>query len=455
MNDTIPTDSPSSKDEPVQGASSDIGSSDSGVENAQALDVLDEEHSDEANPAVPLAGVHATYKLLATNKVGLKAHQYPIWWRGTETPPPATWAYSFEEFTGDDSADAWAYAAAAFILRVRRQTSAGPTFAELFAHLLSDTNGLPGQFPNGLNSNERGRVSGNFRHHVAVEWRRRAIIGWDQGTARSLRIGRNFRKRSTERFRISSPDVSKTRIAELTVPHHADSADKTGWQKRPLGRNNPYQGPAPGDPEARSRAVPVDPHRRLAEAVASLAEDPEYYVQVFANILRSIKSIPQAQITKREVRAFIESGKFTSKEWAEISVSVDRDSLQSSESEDWVLNIFDTMSTEDAASHLEWDEDFVQVAVTAGQLYAVEVSGRLRFPLWQFKAGSPTTLLHRLPELIKALNQRQWQSAVGLMRAPHRSLVAKGQRTPSQWLRDGGDIDDVIRIVVMSDLEER
>ena len=85
----------------------------------------------------------------------------------------------------------------------------------------------------------------------------------------------------------------------------------------------------------------------------------------------------------------------------------------------------------------------------------MEISGRLRFPLWQFNAGSPTTLLHRLPELIKALNQRQWQSAVGLMRAPHRSLVAKGQRTPSQWLPDGGDIDDVIRIVVMSDLEER
>ena len=387
-------------------------------------------------------------------RVALTADQNPIWWRGSETPPPASWAYTFEEFTSDDSADAWAYAAAVFILRVRRQTSAGPTFAELFAHLLSNTNGLPGQFPNGLNSNERGRVTGNFRHHVAVEWRRRAIIGWDQGTARSLRIGRNFRKRSTELFRSGTPDVSETRVVEPTVLYCPYSADEVGSQERPSAKSDSDQRVESGDPEARPRPVPVDPHLRLAEAVASLAENPEYFVRVLANVLRSAKSIPQAQVTKSEVRAFIESGKFTSKEWAEISVSVDRESLQLGDAEDWVMNIFDTMSIEDAASHLLWDEDFIQVAVTAGQLYAVEVSGGLRFPLWQF-AGSPVTLLPRLPELIKALNQHHWSRAVGLMRTPHRSLVAKGQRTPSQWLRHGGEIDDVIRIVVMSDLEGR
>ena len=137
--------------------------------------------------------------------------------------------------------------------------------------------------------------------------------------------------------------------------------------------------PSPDDAEAQAHPVPDDPHRRLAETVANLAEDPEYFVRVLANILRSMKSIRQHPMSKSEVRAFIESGGFTSKEWAEISVSVDRDSLQLGEAEDWVMSIFDTMSMEDAAAFLEWDEDFIQVAVAANQLYAVEISGRLRF----------------------------------------------------------------------------
>ena len=101
--------------------------------------------------------------------------------------------------------------------------------------------------------------------------------------------------------------------------------------------------PSPDDAEAQAHPVPDDPHRRLAETVANLAEDPEYFVRVLANILRSMKSIRQHPMSKSEVRAFIESGGFTSKEWAEISVSVDRDSLQLGEAEDWVMSIFDTM----------------------------------------------------------------------------------------------------------------
>lgn len=71
---------------------------------------------------------------------------YPIWWRGVSAPPPAAWAYTFETFTGEETAGEWALAAAVFIAQTRRRTGAGPTFAELFAHLLPDTGGLPARF---------------------------------------------------------------------------------------------------------------------------------------------------------------------------------------------------------------------------------------------------------------------------------------------------------------------
>ena len=123
----------------------------------------------------------------------------PIWWRGIATPPPAAWAYVFENFTGEDTAEEWALSAAIFVAQTRRRTGHGPTFSELFAHLLPDTSGLPAPFPDGLEFIERRRAISRFRGHAATEWRRRGMISWDTHVTRSLRVGRAFRERSRRR----------------------------------------------------------------------------------------------------------------------------------------------------------------------------------------------------------------------------------------------------------------
>lgn len=127
------------------------------------------------------------------------SERYPIWWRDLTVPPPAAWAYVFEEFTGDDTAEEWALAAAVFIAQTRRRSAHGPTFAELFAHLLPECNGLPAPFPAGMEFLERRRAVRAFRAHVAIEWRRRGLISWDKDVMRSLRVGRTFRERSRRR----------------------------------------------------------------------------------------------------------------------------------------------------------------------------------------------------------------------------------------------------------------
>lgn len=134
---------------------------------------------------------------------------FPIWWQGIDTPPPASWVYMFEDFTDDDTADQWALAAAIFIAQTRRRTMSGPTFAELFTHLLPDTAGLPGRLPASLEFMERRRAITGFRGHAAIEWRRRGMISFDQGVMRSLRVGREFRERS------------RTRQQARTAPRHA------------------------------------------------------------------------------------------------------------------------------------------------------------------------------------------------------------------------------------------
>lgn len=150
---------------------------------------------------------------------------YPIWWRGVDAPPPAEWAYLFDAFTGDETAEEWALSAAIYVAQVRRRTGAGPTYSELFAFLLPDTSGLPGPFPVDLEPEERRRAISGFRGHVAIEWRRRGMINFDKGVKRSLRVGREFRERSRQRqqrMKNRHPRSSEV-VPEMSDPAGTDS----------------------------------------------------------------------------------------------------------------------------------------------------------------------------------------------------------------------------------------
>ena len=117
--------------------------------------------------------------------------------------------------------------------------------------------------------------------------------------------------------------------------------------------------------------------RRLAEAVAHLANDSDYFLQVLTDVLTAMRSISRERLTDNEVRFLIESGGFTAEAWAETSASVDRGYLQRGETPGWLLDLFATMSLENVSGFLGWDEKAVQTAVTDARLYAVNVSGRL------------------------------------------------------------------------------
>jgi len=101
-------------------------------------------------------------------------------------------------FTGDDTADEWALAAAIFIAQYRRRNACGPTFREVFEHLLDDGRGVPSQLPRDWDQAERRRVNGGFRGQVMLDWRRRGFIGFDRHVTRSLRVGPHFRERSRQ-----------------------------------------------------------------------------------------------------------------------------------------------------------------------------------------------------------------------------------------------------------------
>ncbi|TFC29177.1 hypothetical protein E3O55_09895 [Cryobacterium sp. MDB1-18-2] len=221
-------------------------------------------------------------------------------------------------------------------------------------------------------------------------------------------------------------------MMELPSPAPADSPDGTGSES--------------GSVRVSEAAI-----RRLADAVARLANDPEYFVEALTDMLMAMKPISMERLSANEVRFLIESGAFSADEWAETSAAVDRGSLQVGATEGWLLGLFETSSMEVVTGFLDWNEQAVRAAVEDGRLYAIEISGRLRFPTWQF-SRSPERLLPGLTEIIRVVTSRwNWQSVAGFMATPQSSLVAEGRQTPVEWLRDGGDLNDVIEIIEASD----
>lgn len=172
-------------------------------------------------PAATL-GTAASCKSTVIVEVSMVSDESPIWWRAQQGPPPAPWVDVFENFTSPETADAWGLAAAIFVARTRRRTDRGPTFAELFAELLPDTDGVPAAMPSGLNYAQRARLVKDFRIYAAITWKRRGWISWDVYVARSLRVGRTFREVSRERQRLRQDlDGLSTRHPPVH-PRHGD-----------------------------------------------------------------------------------------------------------------------------------------------------------------------------------------------------------------------------------------
>ena len=191
-----------------------------------------------------------------------------------------------------------------------------------------------------------------------------------------------------------------------------------------------------------------DAIRRLADAVAHLGNDPEWFLQALTETLLAMAPVSPSKLTKQQELFLIESGTFTAETLARTRERVKRGSLQLGAAQAWLSDLSATMSLDDAAGFLGWSDEAVRSAATEGRLYAIEVSGRLRLPAWQFNIGSPQKLIPGLEDVIEVVSPHwSWHSVAGFMSTPQSSLVAEGRQTPLEWLRDGGDIAAVKQIV--------
>jgi hypothetical protein len=202
--------------------------------------------------------------------------------------------------------------------------------------------------------------------------------------------------------------------------------------------------------DVRVGAASDDAIRRLAQAIERLGTDADYFMDALTEKLLSIEPLLNPEPDDDSDRAFlIASGSFSAAEYDAARRSVARGSLQLRVVESWFSSLAGTLSLKAMAGFLHWTEDEVAAAVADDQLYAVEISGRLRFPEWQLSLSSPGKLLPGLAEVIAADNpKRSWIVLAGLMGTPQEDLYGEGHKTPVAWLRDGGDVRQVTDIVM-------
>ncbi|MFF1633465.1 hypothetical protein [Leifsonia sp. NPDC058248] len=197
----------------------------------------------------------------------------------------------------------------------------------------------------------------------------------------------------------------------------------------------------------------TDDLRELGEAIDDLAGETSYITRALTENLRAMRPVSrEGRLTKQQEQFLIQSGTFTADELEATKREVDRGSLQLGAAEAFLSNLCATMSLDDVTGYLNLDEEAVRTAVSEGRLYAIEISGRLRFPAWQFNVGSPEKLIPGLADVISVVTPRwDWQSVAGFMATPQSDLFAEGRQTPVEWLRDGGDVNDIREIVESDD----
>ena len=197
-------------------------------------------------------------------------------------------------------------------------------------------------------------------------------------------------------------------------------------------------------------AASADAVRRLAGAIERLGNDADYFMDALTEKLLSMEPLLKYEPSEDSVRAdLIGLRAFTPAEYDATRRSVARGSLQLRVVESWFSSLAGTLSLQGIGRFLHWSDDKVTTAVADGRLYAVEISGRLRFPEWQLSLSSPGKLLPGLAEVIAAASSEQsWIVLAGLMGTPQEDLYGEGPKTPVAWLRDGGDVKRVTDVVM-------
>jgi len=152
-------------------------------------------------------------------------------------------------------------------------------------------------------------------------------------------------------------------------------------------------------------------------------------------------------LTTAERADLIASGAFTEEALAETEAQIAAGELDRLIAQTRQGVILDSLSADEVSALLQRSPSRVSHRVAEPSLYSFQVGRSRRFPKWQFTA---TGELPGLARIVPAIPEGTHPASVdGFMRNPSPALVVQGdvERSPVDWLTEGGLVDDVVEIL--------
>lgn len=191
--------------------------------------------------------------------------------------------------------------------------------------------------------------------------------------------------------------------------------------------------------------------RYLIDAARSQGRDQETVVALLHEAADALKERqPRGDaLTDGQVAFLIESGTFTPERLAEVEASVARGDLAELERRTRLEAVTGSLSAAEAAQRLGIDSSRVRHRLSKGSLLGFMIGGKRRLPAWQFTDDPKQPVLPGLSLVISALPQDMHPASVqNFMSTPQEDLLIDDHEvTPVEWLRLGGDPQEVVDIL--------
>lgn len=181
----------------------------------------------------------------------------------------------------------------------------------------------------------------------------------------------------------------------------------------------------------------------LLESIDVSKCDPEIMETLQREAARlSLRMRPPSPGLSTDQRSyFVESGAFTSEQFAQTEQRVARGELRDDENRTRLGTVARSHGEREAAARLGLELDELRARQRAGALYAFDASAATVYPKWQFTDQTDDGLLPHLALVVTWL-LADWHpaSVEGFMTTPKDGLIHRDEwQTPIQWLLRGGD----------------
>lgn len=210
-------------------------------------------------------------------------------------------------------------------------------------------------------------------------------------------------------------------------------------------------------PLAAAPAVPANMLAAFNRSFAGLFEathgDGDQFVALLdetARAVRQIRERPDA-MTQAQADFLIQSGSMTAEELAENEAEVASGDLAAIERQTELEPIIESVGSAGAGEILGIEESSVRHRKDKGLLYSFKTDQSLRYPTWQFvESDDPKRrTLPNLSALVKAIPDTMHPASVlGFMTTPQDDLLVDDEAvTPVEWLKGGGDVQEVVDLL--------